>query len=267
MNTMPPPEQALGHERHHPTGRELSRARRAQLREAERLPPARGAATLNEPAERVAARREPMRTRAPRGHVLLITGRPGSGKTTVIRKVAEVLGRERIAGFYTAEIRGRAGRQGFRLVAFDGREAIMAHVDFEGPDRVGKYGVDTGILDDVARSALRVSGAVDIYVVDEIGKMECLSPEFVTAMRALLDSSKPVVATVGQRGGGFIDEVKRRSDALLWELTLDNRDGLPGRVLAWIRTRGRTGAVRRGLGREGRAKTISGSRRRGRPPS
>lgn len=34
-------------------------------------------------------------------HVLLITGVPGVGKTTLIRKVAELLGERVIAGFYT----------------------------------------------------------------------------------------------------------------------------------------------------------------------
>ncbi|MBI2218916.1 MAG: hypothetical protein HYU51_16645 [Candidatus Rokubacteria bacterium] len=48
--------------------------------------------------------------------------------------------------------------------------------------------------------------------VDEIGKMECLSRAFVEAVRALLDTAMPVVATVAARGGGFIEEVKRRRD-------------------------------------------------------
>jgi nucleoside-triphosphatase len=70
--------------------------------------------------------------------------------------------------------------------------------------------------------------------VDEIGKMECLSPAFVDATRGLLDAGVPLVATVGQRGGGFIAEVKRRRDVTLWEITRANRDAMPARVQAWI---------------------------------
>ena len=166
--------------------------------------------------------------------MLLITGSPGSGKTTVIRKVAAALSDRRLGGFYTEEIRVGGERWGFRLATFDGRERVMAHVDFPGPHRVGKYGVDVSVIDAVAAAALAVTDRVDVYLVDEIGKMECLSPKFVAALRALLDSRKTVVATIAQRGGGFIAEVKQRKDAELWELTRGNRDEAPPRVLAWL---------------------------------
>jgi nucleoside-triphosphatase len=164
----------------------------------------------------------------------MVTGSPGSGKTTVIRKVAAGLPGRRLGGFYTEEIRVRGERRGFRLVTFDGKESIMAHVDIRGPHRVGRYGVNVSVIDALAESTLAVKEGVDVYLVDEIGKMECLSPRFVTAMRALLDSPKTVVAAIAQRGGGFIAEVKQRKDAELWELTRENRDGLPEQVLAWL---------------------------------
>ena len=170
-------------------------------------------------------------------HVLLLTGRPGVGKTTVIRKVAAGLAGRRLGGFYTEEIRVDGERRGFSLTSFDGRQGVMAHVDFRGRDRVGRYGVDVAVIDELAASALGLSRDVSVYLVDEIGKMECLSPGFVAAMRALLDSPRLVVATIGQRGGGFIAEVKARPDTELWEVTLASRDGLPPRVLAWLAQR------------------------------
>lgn len=166
--------------------------------------------------------------------VLLLTGAPGIGKTTVMRTVAHELRRLRLGGFFTEEIRGGRERQGFALVTFDGRRAIMAHVDRAGGPRVGKYGVDVVVIDEIARSALAARPGIDLYLVDEIGKMECLSAGFVTAMRGLLDAGTPVVATIGQRGGGFMDEVKRRRDVVLWEMTRAKRDGMPAQVCAWI---------------------------------
>jgi len=74
-------------------------------------------------------------------------------------------------------------------------------------------------------------------LVDEIGKMECLSERFVERMRALLDSKSKLVATVASRGEGFIAEVKRREDCELWTLNRSNRDAMPERVLRWIRER------------------------------
>ncbi len=163
--------------------------------------------------------------------ILLVTGAPGVGKTTVLRKVAEGLGAARICGFYTEEVREQGVRRGFRLVGFDGAEGMIAHVDFTGQQRVGKYGVDVGALDRLARATLAPHADCVVYLVDEIGKMECLAPGFVLAMRTLLESDKPVVASIGKKGGGFIEEVKSRDDAELIEVTRANRDALPAVLL------------------------------------
>jgi nucleoside-triphosphatase len=109
----------------------------------------------------------------------------------------------------------------------------MAHVDVGGPARVGKYGVDVAAVEAAATSALATDRA-ELYLVDEIGRMECLSPGFVAAMRQLLDSPVMVVATVALHGDGLISEVKQQADAEVWTVTRANRDDLPARVLAWV---------------------------------
>jgi len=173
---------------------------------------------------------------AAKPHILLITGAPGVGKTTVIRRVAQGLNAQGLRGFYTEEIRERGARKGFRLVSFDGSAWTIAHVDFPTSHRVGKYGVDIRMLDEAA-PLLRPDPEARVYLVDEIGKMECLSERFVTAMRALLPVASPIIATIGKRGGGFIAEVKRRPECKLWEVTHANRDDLPARILAWLANR------------------------------
>jgi nucleoside-triphosphatase len=131
-------------------------------------------------------------------------------------------------------VREHAQRVGFRIAPHEGRGRLMAHVDFEGPLRVGRYGVDVAAIDAVAEQTLAVDPAVSVYLVDEIGKMECLSEGFVARMRALLDSDRCVVASVALRGAGSIEKVKGRPDVELWEISPQNRDALVERILAWL---------------------------------
>jgi nucleoside-triphosphatase len=173
---------------------------------------------------------------SPSRHALLVTGRPGSGKTTALCRVAAALGGWRIAGFYTVEIRAGQGRTGFRAVTFDGIERVMAHVDFAGPHRIGKYGVDLSVIDELADSVLSLNPSIDLYLVDEIGKMECRSRKFVSAMRTLLASRRIMVAAIAQKGDGLIDNAKHATGAEVWELTRANRDELPGRIVAWLQS-------------------------------
>ena len=127
---------------------------------------------------------------------LLLTGRPGAGKTTAIREAVKGLN-IRIGGFYTEEIRRGASRTGFRLTTFDGRAAVLAHVDFPGSPRVGRYGVHLDALKDIAVPSLRNAvESADLIVVDEIGKMELLSGEFVDALGLASQSTKPLLGTI-----------------------------------------------------------------------
>jgi nucleoside-triphosphatase len=135
---------------------------------------------------------------------LLLTGRPGIGKTTVLRAAAQKLADFDLAGFYTEEIRVGSERRGFRLVTFAGEEAIIAHIDLP-PPRVSKYGVDVAAISRFAGTLRAAHDRSAIYLVDEIGKMECLSAAFVDAMRGLLDGGHRVVATIAQRGAGRLE--------------------------------------------------------------
>ena len=81
---------------------------------------------------------------------LLLTGTPGIGKTTVIRRVVAQLELRQLRGFYTKEIREGGQRRGFRLLGFQGQERVIAHTAFPKSHRVGKYGVDVAAIDEAA---------------------------------------------------------------------------------------------------------------------
>ncbi|MCZ6875422.1 MAG: AAA family ATPase [bacterium] len=165
-----------------------------------------------------------------------MTGNPGVGKTTVVRTVASCLPDWHIRGFYTEEIREGGQRQGFRLVTFGEHRVILAHVDFHTPYRVSKYCVDISTFEAVVDSALSLNRHADVYLIDEIGKMECFSPKFITAVQTILDANQPVIAIVAKKGGGFISDVKQRADVERWEVTRENRTCLPGQAITWLRS-------------------------------
>ena len=168
---------------------------------------------------------------------LLLTGPPSCGKTTAVLRMVERLGNLRLAGFYTRELRERGTRVGFEAVGLSGgRRALLAHVRSRSRHRVGRYGVEVANLARMVEAELgRPAGGVGLFVIDEVGKMELLCPEFVEAVRRLLDGPVPVVATVALRGGGLIAAVKARPDVQLVGVTQENRDGLPAELEAWVR--------------------------------
>ena len=149
----------------------------------------------------------------------LLTGRPGTGKTTLIKQAVADL-EMAAGGFYTEEIRSGATRLGFRLVTLDGRETTLAHVDFNKRFRVGKYGVDVAALDSVGVPALRkAAGQCDLVIIDEIGKMELFSTAFREAVSSIIESGKTVLGTIMLQPNPWADAVRRLPQVQLVTVT------------------------------------------------
>ncbi len=164
---------------------------------------------------------------------LLLTGKPGIGKTTIIKRVLEAL-EVPATGFYTREIRGPQGRLGFEAVTLEGKKCILAHVDFRGPYYVSKYGVDVSTFERLIVPSIDpdLHPEAAIIVIDEIGKMECFSSRFCETVLKALDSGKHVLGTITMGGGPFIESIKRRSDVEIILVTLTNRGTLDSLILS-----------------------------------
>jgi len=161
---------------------------------------------------------------------ILVTGLPGVGKTTLIRKVLTRLPPDiPAAGFFTGELREGGRRIGFEVETLDGRKGVLSHVRLKSSWKVGRYGVDVGGFEKLVLPLLQAREA-RLYVIDEIGKMECFSGPFVRSVKALLDAGLPVIGTVALKGGGFIDSVKSRCDVTVVEVTVRTRDHLVGPI-------------------------------------
>lgn len=157
----------------------------------------------------------------------LLTGRPGVGKTTLVKKIIDRMPSVSMDGFYTKEIRAKGTRLGFELQGLSGHRRVLAHVDVTGPNRVGKYGVDTAGFERYLAGSNLLRPDIDLIVIDEIGKMELFSNMFRGLVLELLNTDKHLLATIAFKGGGFIRAVKQRSDVHLFEITPENRDRLP----------------------------------------
>lgn len=163
---------------------------------------------------------------------ILLAGQPGCGKTTAVMRIIDRLDTDRIAGFYTQEIRKNNVRKGFLWKRLDGAEGTLAHVDIKGRFKVGKYGVDVEGFDKNLLPVLDIEQSdAKLFVIDEIGKMECFSKKFAAAVRRLFESDKSVLATVAKKGTGLIFEVKNYPNITLFNLTTVNRE----RIVAEIR--------------------------------
>jgi nucleoside-triphosphatase len=160
---------------------------------------------------------------------ILLSGLPGCGKTTAVIKIISALNADKVAGFYTQEIREDDTRKGFSWTRLDGATGILAHVNTKFPCKVGKYGVNvTGFEKSVVTT---LEGDAELFIIDEIGKMECFSKKFIAAVRRLFASDKSVLATVARKGIGLISEVKKYPDIKLFNLTTQNREKTIAEIL------------------------------------
>jgi len=165
---------------------------------------------------------------------LLITGLPGVGKTTLIKKLGEKIKYPGRIGFYTEEIRNEGIRQGFSLLDFDGGNSILSHVNINSSFRVGKYGVDIDRFENFIDTIDFFNPENQIIIIDEIGKMECLSEKFCQLLSRILDSDKQVVASIALKGTGFIEKLKRRNDIRLITINPANRVILIDEILGYL---------------------------------
>jgi nucleoside-triphosphatase len=173
---------------------------------------------------------------------ILITGRPGIGKTTLVKKVIDKLGKK-AEGFFTGEIRDEASgeRSGFKVTTTGGKSTVFASKSFESPYRVSSYRVDVKRFEELAlpavEKAMKEKGR--IIVIDEIGKMELFSKQFVSLMEEITkDPDLKVLATIPLKDiHPVVKEIKEADDAVLVHITEANREEVVEEVLDLLKHR------------------------------
>lgn len=169
----------------------------------------------------------------------LITGMPGTGKTTIITRVAETLKARgnRVGGITSKEWREGEVRIGFLIQDVStGKQGWLAHVNQPSGPQVGKYRVNMNDLENIGAKAIReATKSADVIIIDEIGPMELHSQAFRQAVQEALDSGKPVIATIHFKAtDAFVKTIKTRPDAELIEVTFQNRGDLHNLIIEKI---------------------------------
>lgn len=164
------------------------------------------------------------------GNTILLTGYPGCGKTTIVKKIINVYS-GKMGGFYTQEMREGGLRTGFRMTTLHGQVGILAHVNFKSSKRVGKYGVDLEMLDDIGvRSIYEALENHALVIIDEIGPMEIASTKFRNAVKDVLRSDCTLLGTIVKRSIPFTEEIKASCSNIM-EVGLHNREYLADDIL------------------------------------
>jgi nucleoside-triphosphatase len=160
---------------------------------------------------------------------VLLTGRPGIGKTTLIKRLIEASSLSK-GGFYTEEVREKGQRVGFSLITLDGKRSLLAHLKTKSPYRVGRYGLDIDTFEAIGVESMRKAISTnDIIIIDEIGRMELFSRKFREVVLQALKTGR-VVATIKKGRGNFIDKIKSRKDVRVLKVNLENRETLSSKL-------------------------------------
>ncbi|MCW4030417.1 MAG: NTPase [Candidatus Bathyarchaeota archaeon] len=163
--------------------------------------------------------------------VWLITGAPGTGKTTLLLKIVGALENRGVSvgGMVSREVRENGVRVGFEILDLtSSKQGWLAHVNQKVGPQVGKYRVNLQDLDHIGATAIKEATIkAAVVAIDEIGPMELYSEKFKHAVTQALESHRVVLAVVHVHAQDpLIVAAKQRPDAELVQVTAANRGDL-----------------------------------------
>jgi len=163
--------------------------------------------------------------------VLLLTGSPSVGKTTVLTKAVSILKEKgySVGGMISREVRESGVRVGFEILDLGSeKRGWLAHVNQKTGPQVGKYRVNLEDLENIGAKAINYAVEnCDVVAIDEVGPMELFSEKFKDATRKALESTKIVIAVVHEKAQDkLISDAKNMKEAETFTVTTENRDKL-----------------------------------------
>jgi nucleoside-triphosphatase len=164
-----------------------------------------------------------------------VTGAPGTGKSTLIRRVLDRLNC-RAGGVLAREVRLDGKRVGFEIKDLLTEETgTLASVEGEGP-MLGRYRVNLHDLERIGAKAVeRAVREADLVVIDEVGPMELFSDDFVEAVERAIESDKPMLVVVHLKSRHPLAK-RIREEFRLVTVTEKNRDDLAEEIASEFAT-------------------------------
>ncbi|XP_042041074.1 nucleoside-triphosphatase THEP1-like isoform X4 [Salvia splendens] len=99
---------------------------------------------------------------------------------------------------------------------------------------VGRYKVDVSSFESLALPELEVKEDTDLFIIDEVGKMELFSASFFPAVLRVLESNIPLLATVPVPKSGRdipgVARLKNHPGATIYTLNTSNRDAMKEQI-------------------------------------
>ncbi|KAL5290776.1 NTPCR family protein [Megaselia abdita] len=173
--------------------------------------------------------------------LVVLTGQPGSGKTTLIKKLSQELSKNgyKINGFYTEEVRNESRtRIGFDVISINDHKRSILSREGSKPPKVGKYSVNVQEFEKFSFPLLTLNQ--DFLIIDEIGKMELLSRSFEnilekTIFPALENNKISMLVTIPAPNKSQIQIVERfRKQGHVFEITKENRNKIFSEIIEFL---------------------------------
>jgi len=166
---------------------------------------------------------------------IVITGRPGVGKTTLFNKIIETLKNRniKVGGFICPEVREKGTRVGFKIRSLDGKyEGWLAHKTLCSGPRLGKYRLCIEEATNVATRAVEEAlSKADIIAIDEIGPMELRIPQVRSSILKALKSGKPGLFVVHLRLSDVEILPLLKKHGIWFTVTIENRNMLVDSII------------------------------------
>ncbi len=169
-----------------------------------------------------------------------ISGALGPQKSETIKSIIKMLDEEGfdVGGMVTEPIMEDNKRVGFQVMDWSTKEkAVFSHLDLQSSVEVKGYGVNLDSLNEVGVKAIKNAAKEnDIILIDEIGKMQVESEKFCETIRSIYEVNKPLIITFEKKSRNtLLQDLRRRDDVRMLELTNVNKDLLPYKVVELIK--------------------------------